>query len=157
VLRHVVGWFLWWIALFWLWMLLAGDWNRIEWIAAACAATVGATLAELARGAAGVGYGLPLRQVRRSLTVPAFVVVDFGIVMWALARSLLRFEVVRGEFVTRELDAGGDDTAGAAHRAWTTIAACYSPNAYVVGIDADRNTVLLHDLIPYKRSEEPAG
>ena len=50
--RHVAGWLIWWIALFWLWMLVAGDWNLIEWVAAASAAAVGATIAEVARSAA---------------------------------------------------------------------------------------------------------
>jgi hypothetical protein len=72
-------------------------------------------------------------------------------------RSLIRFRVVRGEFLVRDFDAGGDDVSGAAHRAYTVMAAGYSPNAYVIDIDQERNTVLLHDLIPYKRSEEPAG
>ncbi len=154
--RHLLGWLLWWIALFWLWLLLAGDWNRIEWIAAACAATVGATVAELARSAAGVAYRPPPRRLGRSWAVPAMVVVDFGIVMWALVRSLARRQVVRGAFRERRFDAGGDDAASASVRAWTVIAATYSPDAYVVGIDRERNTVLLHDLIPFERSEEPA-
>ena len=35
-MRHVLSW----LALFWLWMLLAGEWNRQQWIAAAAAATI---------------------------------------------------------------------------------------------------------------------
>jgi hypothetical protein len=157
LLSHLVGWVLLWLALFWLWMLLAGDWNRIEWIAAACAATVAATLAELARSSAGVRYRVPVAQVAASATVPLMVVVDLGIVLWALGRSLLRRQVVRGSFRARDFEAGGDDPGGASLRAWTVIAATYSPNAYVVDIDRERNLVLLHDLVPYRRSEEPAA
>lgn len=152
----VGAWLAWWIALFWLWMLLAGDWNRIEWIAAACAAAVAASVAELARHAAGLRYRVPSAQVAASWTVPVMVVVDFGIVMWVLVRSLARREIHRGTFRTRSFAAGGDTPGGAALRAWTVIAAGYSPNAYVVDISPERDLVLLHDLVPSRRSEEPA-
>jgi hypothetical protein len=36
------------------------------------------------------------------------------------------------------------------------LVAGYSPNAYVVDVDVDEGTVLLHDLVPWRRSEEPA-
>jgi hypothetical protein len=137
-------------------MLLAGDWNRIEWIAAACAATIGATLAEFARTAAGISYRPPWRQIARSWSVPPIILADFGIVMWALVRSIVRREIVRGSFVTHDFQSG-DDVHGASLRAWTVLVAGYSPNAFVVDIDPERDTVLLHDLIPWRRSEEPAA
>ncbi len=154
-MARALAWLLWWVPLFWLWLLLAGDWNRIEWIAAACAATVAATLAELARSAAGIGYRVPWRQVAASVAVPPVILADFGIVMWALVRSLVRREVVRGTFRAREFRST-DDVRGASLRAWTVLAAGWSPNAFVVDIDAERDTVLLHDLVPWRRSEEPA-
>jgi hypothetical protein len=36
------------------------------------------------------------------------------------------------------------------------LLAGYSPNAYVVDIDPDEDVVLVHDLVPWRRSEEPA-
>jgi hypothetical protein len=33
----------------------------------------------------------------------------------------------------------------------------FSPNAFVIEIDAERDTVLIHDLVPWRRSEEPAA
>jgi hypothetical protein len=149
--KHVVAWVGWWIALFWLWMLLAGDWNHIEWIAAACAATVAATLGEIARARAGVAPRLPLRWIARAGTVPHQIAVDFGIITLALGRSLLRRRIVRGEFRAHPFPAG----EGQGVRAWATWAAQLSPNAYVVEIDAERELVLVHDLVPNRPSEEP--
>jgi len=83
------------------------------------------------------------------------VVVDFGIVTWALLVSVARRRVVRGEFVSREPTHGSWTTRGAGPRAWTVLVATYSPNAYVVDLDPDAGRVLLHDLIPYHRSESP--
>lgn len=157
MLRTVTAWLLWWIALFWLFMLLVGDWNHIEWIAGACIAAAGATIAELARSLAGVSLEPAWGVIRSVPAAWAVVFADFGILVYALFLSLVRREVVRGRYVVRPTDAGEKTTSrGAAHRAWTVLVAGYSPNAYVVDIDADEGTVLLHDLIPWRKSEEPA-
>lgn len=157
MLRTVAAWVGWWIVLFWLWMLLVGDWNHIEWIGGACVATVAATVAELARSVAGVSLQPSLAPIKAAPKAWLVVFSDFGILVYALFRSLARREVVRGRYVERQTDAGEKTTPrGAAHRAWTVLIAGYSPNAYVVDIDPDDGTVLLHDLIPKRTSEEPA-
>src|ERR671939_639306 len=43
--RRVAAVAVWWCALWGLWLAYQGEWNRIEWVAAACAATLGAGLA----------------------------------------------------------------------------------------------------------------
>jgi hypothetical protein len=155
--RVVAAWCAWFVALFWIWMLLVGDWNRIEWIAGACVATVAATIAEPIRRSAHVVPLIPPDVVRRSALVLPMVLVDFGILAVELARSLATREVTRGRYVTRAIDPGPKTTpGGAAKRAWTVLLAGYSPNAYVVDIDVERQTVLLHDLVPRRSSEEPA-
>jgi hypothetical protein len=150
--KHVVAWLAWWLALFWLWLLLSGDWNRIELIAAACGASVAATLAEVARTRAEVAPRVPLRWIARAWSVPGRIFVDFGIVTWALARSVAGRRVVRGEFRAHGFPAG----EGQGVRAWAAWAAQFSPNAYVVEIDTERELVLLHDLVPNRKSELPA-
>lgn len=154
--KHVALWLGWWLLLFWLWMLLVGEWNTTEWVAAAGAAAAGATFGELARARTGFEARLPLRALRDVPQVLLMVVADFGIVVWALVASLARRDVVRGAFRSHELEPGGADARGIGLRAWTEIAATYSPNAYVVEIEPDRRLVLLHDLVPHRRSESPA-
>jgi hypothetical protein len=150
--KHVLPWLALWLALFWLWLLLSGDWNQIEWIAAASGATVAATLGEIARTRAGVAPRIPLRWVGRAWSVPHQIVVDFGIVTWALLRSAARRRIVRGEFRAHPFPAH----EGPGVRAWAVYAAQFSPNAYIVEIDTDRELSLAHDLIPNRPSEEPA-
>jgi hypothetical protein len=154
--RHLKGFALWWVGLFWLWMLLAGEWNRIEWIAGACAATAGALLAELERSLMGLRFRIPLRTVASAWSVPLTIVVDFLLVLGLLFRSLVRREIVRGRFVAREFDPVGPDPRSFGIRAFRTLAANYSPNAYVVEVDAEQGLVLFHDLVVWRRSEEPA-
>jgi hypothetical protein len=153
--RHAVSWLGWWLALFWLWLLLAGEWNRQEWVAAAAAAAIGATLGELARARTGASPSLPRRALADAPRALGMVVVDFGIVAWALLESLARCEVVRGEFRSHEL-APATRARDPRLRAWTALLASFSPNAYVVEIERESRSVLLHDLRPYRRSEEPA-
>ena len=155
-MRHVVPWLATWLALFWLWMLLVGEWNRQEWIAAAGTASVAATIGEIARTRAGVHPRVPLRWIARSWTTPAMVVVDFGIVMWALLVSAVRREVVRGVFRSHDFPAGGADPESATVRAWVGVVATLSPNAYVVDLEPERGLALLHDLVPHRASEKPA-
>jgi hypothetical protein len=145
-MKHLGFWVGWWIALFWLWLLISGDWNRIEVIAAACAATVAASLVEVARSRAGVEPRVPLRWVARWWTVPHQIVVDFAIVTWALVRP--REGVFRAHSFPTE--------AGQGVRAWAVWTANFSPNAYVVDVDEERGLVLFHDLVPHRPSEEPA-
>lgn len=141
-MRHALGW----LSLFWLWILLVGEWNRDQWIAAAIAATVGTAIAEAARRFAGVELRPPTSWMSRAWKLPATVVVDFAIVMWALPQRR------RGVWVRRAIPG---DVAFPARRAWLTIAATYSPNAYVVDIDASEGVVLVHDLVRRRDSESP--
>ncbi len=155
-MKHVAFWVGWWIALFWLWILLAGEWNRQEWVAAAAAAAIGATFGEVARVLVGVSPALPRQALADAPQALAMVVVDFGIVVWALFASLARRQVVRGEFRSNRLvPVTRVRTPGL--RAWTAFLASFSPNAYVVEIERESGSVLLHDLVPYARSEEPAA
>jgi hypothetical protein len=148
----VVRWVVWFVVLWWFWMLLVGEWNHFEWIAATAAAAVGASLFELMRSVTSADARVPPVWLERAATVPWQIFVDFGIVTWALVRSALTGRVVRGVFRAHEFPA--DEGPGV--RAWAAYAADFSPNAYVVEIDPDRNLALLHDLVPNRSSEQPA-
>jgi hypothetical protein len=155
--KHVVPWLAWWLALFWLWMLLVGEWNREEWVAAAIAATIAATLAEFARLRTGFSARLSLRDLAVLPKALGMVFVDFGILVWALVVSVGRRRIVRGELVSREVEHGSAVTRGVGSRAWAVLVSAYSPNAYVVDLDLDPETrrVVFHDLVRNRASEEP--
>jgi hypothetical protein len=84
------------------------------------------------------------------------VFVDFGILTWALLAGIARRRIVRGELIARARPRGSWVTQGAGPRAWTGLVASFSPNAYVIDVDPEEGRVLLHDLVPYRKSEEPA-
>jgi hypothetical protein len=153
--RHVVAWTAWWIALFSLWLLLVGEWNREQAVAAALAATLAAAGGELARTRTGFGARFPLRLVSHVPQALGMVVVDFGLLVWALLASIARRRIARGEFVSRELERGTWVVRSPGRRAWTALVASLSPNAYVVDVDVSTRRVLLHDLTRNRKSERP--
>lgn len=154
-MKHVAAWVAWWVPLFWLWLLLVGVWNREELVAAAIAATIAATFAEIARARTGFAARIPLRSLADVPQALGMVLVDFGIVVWALLVSVACRRVVRGEFVSREVEGGSAVARSVGRRAWKVLVASYSPNAYVVDLDPESRQVLLHDLVPRRASEEP--
>lgn len=154
-MKHVGPWLAWWLALFWLWFLLVGEWNREEVVAAAIAAALAASIAELARARTGFAARIPLRDLAVVPQMLGMVFVDFGILVWALLASVVRRRVVRGELVVREIEGGSAVSRDVGRRAWTVLVASYSPNAYVVDLDPETQQVILHDLVPHRASEEP--
>jgi multisubunit Na+/H+ antiporter MnhE subunit len=153
--KHVGAWVGWWLALFWFWLLLVGQWDREELAAAAIAAAIAASLAELARARTSFSARIPLGAVADLPQALGAVLVDFGILARVLVVSVVRRRVVRGELYSRELThRSRADSTGP--RAWTTIVASYSPNAFVLDIDPQTKRVLLHDLVRRRASEKPS-
>ena len=153
--RGVVTYLAWWIALFWLWLAYQGEWNRIEWVAAAGAATLGAALATALAVLGLLRFRIPLGALAAAKAVPLQIVIDFGIITAALVRRLTRRRVA-GQFVVRSFASAGSGAVATGDRAWRAVAATYSPNAYVVDVDPGRHIVLLHDLVEHRASEKPA-
>jgi multisubunit Na+/H+ antiporter MnhE subunit len=146
VQRHVAPWILSFVALFWLWMLLVGEWNQVELIYAACVAAVAATVGQWMRTVAGVTFRVPWRPLRALPSALGMIFVDFGIVVAVLARRR------RGEFVVRKSQAIQAGDLGVGDRAFSTLVANYSPNAYVIDVNGEAGIVLLHDLVPLRKS-----
>jgi multisubunit Na+/H+ antiporter MnhE subunit len=152
----VVRWVVWFVVLWWFWMLLVGEWNHFEWIAATAAAAVGASIFELMRSVTRADARVPAVWLKRAATVPWQMFVDFGIVTWAVVRSAATGRVVRGVFRAHEFEATGDSAADVGARAFADWAANFSPNALPVDVDREQGLSLVHDLVPNRSSEQPA-
>lgn len=147
----------WWAAAFGLALLLFGSWSALELMACGgigfAAAVAGTVTAEVAP----LRYRGRIRWLRLAASVPVRTVVDFGILTRELVRALATRRVPEGVFRAKPYDAGrpsGPLSAG--WRAFVGAAAGFSPNAYVVEIDPERQQILVHDLVPSERSEAPA-
>lgn len=155
-MRHLRAWLILWVALFLAWLLFSGDFNRIEVIAAASAATVAATIGEIARAKAGVHARVPLRLGVPVLRAVVQVVPDFGYLVWALVLSSTRREIVLGQTKRRAFHDVGDDPASVGARAVVLWSANFSPNAIAIDIDREHEQSIVHDLIVNRASERPA-
>ena len=155
-MKLVLRWAIWFTVLWWLWMLLVGEWNHYEWIAATAAAAVGASVFELMRWRTNTHARVPAVWIGRARSVPHQVFIDFGIVTWALVRSIATGRVVRGVFRENEFPATGGSKRDVGARAWTDWVANFSPNAVPIDIDRERGISLVHDLVPNRSSEKPA-
>jgi hypothetical protein len=151
-----IRWVVWWVVLFGLWLLFAGEWS---WLVAAW----GAGLSLIAT----VGAGVVARQglfdargrwswVRELGSAAVAVVVDFAILTRALAGAVIEGRRERGLFIEDASSAAGHAPLAAGRRAWVTLVATWSPNCYVVDIDPDSGRRIIHDLQSHRASELPA-
>jgi hypothetical protein len=153
--RGVITYLLWWVGLFWLWFAYQGTWNRIQWVAAACMATVGATLATAIAARGLLRYRVAFSSIAAAKRVPLQIFIDFGIITLVLARRLAGRNV-RGTFVVRRFEPTGRGPTRAGDVAWRTITAMFSPNALPIDVDPDEGVSFFHDLVVNRKSEEPA-
>ena len=123
-------------------------------MAGVAAAAVAATAALVVRDLGLLAFRPRPGRFAGLRRVPLQVFGDFGILVAALGRTLAG-RPVRGVFLAKALPAHGPGSEAAFARATAEVAATYSPNAYVVDVDLDRNVALMHDLVRNSASEEP--
>jgi len=132
-------------------MLLVGEWNHVEWIAATAAAVVATAVFELMRVRVNAVARVPAAWIRRAAGVPRQIFVDFGIITLTLLRTR-----ERGVYRAHSFEATGDGADDVGARAWADWVANFSPNAVALDIDREQGLSLVHDLVPNRASEKPA-
>jgi multisubunit Na+/H+ antiporter MnhE subunit len=147
IARRAGAWLAWWALLMAFWVVLDYSTERNELLAGAAAAAIGASLAELVTRAAGVRLRMRARWLRPASRLPWQVVTDTAAVFAALGRRLARGEEPASGF--RELPArhGGDTAEDLTRRVLLTGGRSVTPNAFVLGIDPDRDVMVVHQLV----------
>jgi len=84
--------------------------------------------------------------------LPWRILVDCFALFAALWGHLAKREPVRGAFRAFRFTSTGDDARAAAKRALITAAITSTPNTYVVGLDRQRQLILVHQLVPVPRA-----
>jgi hypothetical protein len=79
---------------------------------------------------------------------------DIGLLCYEALAQLLRPRPARGEFRAVPFRAGGDRAQDAGRRAMTEWLGSVAPNTIVVGVDAERDLLLVHQLHPQGDSDE---
>jgi multisubunit Na+/H+ antiporter MnhE subunit len=148
-------WIAWYLPLFGLWILLVDTFAAEELVLGAIAAAVAATAADIVRAQDLVRFRLRARWLRDVWWILRQVVADSGTLAVALWRQLRRPGSVRGCFRVLEFPREGDDAAAAARRALVTSVVSLTPNTYVVGIEGEEGTILIHQLVSRPGGEVP--
>lgn len=145
--RRIGSWLVWWVLLmaFWVWFddtLLAA-----ELIVGAAVAALGATLVGLAQAQADSHIRIRVEWLAPAVKLPLKVVRDTWLVLRVVAAKLLygrdpasAFEEVRERW--------GDDTPeDATRRALAVWFASFAPGSFALGIDPERDVMLVHRLV----------
>jgi multisubunit Na+/H+ antiporter MnhE subunit len=147
VARRVGAWLTWWVFLMSFWVILDNSIATDELLAGAGAAAIGAFLAELVSYQAATRLRMRAEWVAQAFRLPGEVARDTGIVFAALYRRLAHGEDPPSGF--RELPARyGDGTvAGQTRRALLVGGTSVAPNTFVLGIDRERDVMVIHQLV----------
>jgi multisubunit Na+/H+ antiporter MnhE subunit len=137
----------WWVAMFAAWVALVDTIAWPEIILGAGAATV----------ATGVGFTVQRRgyirfrpRARWLLQTPRLawaVLADSALLAGALWRRVVGREVVEGVTIRVPFDYGGDNGRDGARRALVNLSVSLTPNSFVIDIDPEAESLLVHQLV----------
>jgi multisubunit Na+/H+ antiporter MnhE subunit len=130
-----------------LWVALDDSLATDELLAGAGAAAIAALAAETACHQAALLFRFRLAWLLPALRLPGQVAVDTVTVYRALWRKLAHGEDPRGGFAEERIQPGEDGSAGVLRRTLIIGGRSLAPNAYALGIDAEREVMVVHRLV----------
>jgi multisubunit Na+/H+ antiporter MnhE subunit len=146
-----ISWFAWWALMMSFWVAIDDSLRADELIVGAVAAALAAAAAAGVARLAQVPYGFKAEWLPAAIAgilgLPGRVVQETLTVFAALVKALVRREQPSGGF--REVPAryGEDTPAAVTRRILLTGAKSLAPNAFVVDFDAERDVMLVHELV----------
>ncbi len=146
----------WWAVLIVFWLLCVTSLAPPEIQVGLVAATL-ATAIALGVRATTTGLGRPrARWLLLLRPVPWGILHDTALVLGVLQRRVMQGERPRGAWHLVRVPVG-DDQSGEAWRAFVITATSVAPNTYVIGIDREQGTALVHQLAPTARDKVRAS
>lgn len=144
----MVTWLTWWALLLALWVAVDDSLAPDELLVGAGAAALAALLAEVVFHQAAVRFKVRAAWIVRALRLPGEVAGQTVIVFAALTRTVLGgAPPPSGGFRQQPLRYGDDSPLGVTRRLLLTGARSLAPNEFVVGIDAERDVMVTHQLV----------
>jgi len=140
-------WLGWWAALVIVWLVLVDTLRGDEAIVGTVAAGIGATVATAVHRRGYIRFRPRAAWLREAPYVAAAVLVDCGLLAAALWRRVVRREPVHGATIRVPFDHGGDSGRDGARRALVNFGVSMTPNSYVVDIDPEADSLLVHRLV----------
>jgi multisubunit Na+/H+ antiporter MnhE subunit len=147
IARRLGAWLVWWVLLMSLWVILDNSIASDELLAGAGAAALGACLAEVAGYQAATRFRMRIEWLIPALSLPGQVVRDTVIVFAALWRRLARGEEPASGFRELPVRYGSNSAEGKTRRALYVGGQSVAPNTFALGIDHDRDVMIVHQLV----------
>ena len=147
VARRVGSWLVWWVLLMSLWVMIDDSVNDDElWVGAAVAA-MAALVTELVTYQAATRFRMRFEWLVPALRLPWKVARDMVIVYAALWRCLVHREQPPSAFDEIPARFGDDSPEDTTRRTLLIGGNSVAPNMFAVGIDKDRDVMVVHWLV----------
>jgi multisubunit Na+/H+ antiporter MnhE subunit len=148
LIRVTATWVAWWIALAVVWLMLVDSLHPDELIVGAAAAAIAATVGTVVQHRGYIRFWPRAAWLLETPYLIGGIVVDCGLLAVALWRRVVGRRSVRGEMIRVPFHPGGDTGRDGARRALVNFAVSITPNSYVVDIDPEGDSLLVHRLVP---------
>jgi multisubunit Na+/H+ antiporter MnhE subunit len=148
------AWVIWWVLLAALWLALVDTVVVPELVVGAVGAAIAATGAVLVRRHRRLLLRPRLAWARHAARPLRGTVTDMAPLLRVLWRRGVRRRREQGRLVELPYAAVADDPEAAAHRVFTQALGSLAPNTIVIGVDRERGTLLVHQLVP---TRDPAA
>ena len=155
--RRAGAWAVWWVLLMSFWVMLDDSTATDELLAGAGAAALGAFFAELVAHQAGLTFRMRVRWLVPALRLPWETARDTVIVFAALWLRLARGEEPASGFREVPVRYGNDTPEGETRRTLLVGGRSVAPNSFVLGIDANRDAMIIHQLVVNQGEPAEAG
>jgi multisubunit Na+/H+ antiporter MnhE subunit len=146
--RLAAIWLAWWVVLVAAWLLLVDTLRADEVAVGLVAAAVSATLATVVHQRGYIRFWPRAAWGREAPWLLAAALSDCGLLAVALWQRAVLRRPVTGVTVRVPFDHGGDNGRDGARRALVNFAVSFTPNSYVVDIDPESDSLLVHQLVP---------
>ena len=157
VARRVGSWLVWWVLLMSFWVMIDDSISTDELLAGAGAAALAAAFADLVSYQAGTRFRMRIEWLVPALSLPGQVVRDTVIVYHALWRRLVHGEQPPSAFAELPARFGDNSAEGITRRTLLVGGTSVAPNTFVLGIDPDRDVMVVHRLVSESGGTEQKG
>jgi multisubunit Na+/H+ antiporter MnhE subunit len=145
--HYLLIWLAWWASLFLGWLLLVDsfDWQELLVGIAAAAAAASVAIAMHRRGY--IRFWPRVTWLKHVPSLLRTVMVDSGLLATALWRRIVLRQPVRGTTIRVPFHHGGDNGRDGARRALVNFSVSLTPNTFVLDIDPEGDSLLVHQLV----------
>ena len=152
--RRVGSWLIWWVLMMSFWVMLDDSIATDELLAGAAAAALAALLAELVSYQAATRFRMRIAWIVPALRLPGEVARDMVIVYAALWRRLAGGQQPDSAFAEVPARFGDDTPEGVTRRTLLVGGRSLAPNTFVLGIDPERDVMVVHQLVARPPSDQ---